>query len=241
MALFPFPPPPKNLRETARLHLLEEFNRLPCINADLASGTEATREPANTDFELLGTGAVSADITFNAAGGFDLATHGGATDSAILLPHLDTKQTRWSGITWTPGKQPHLLWEFKTDAALTNTTIWCGLKLTNTPVLITDDDQVMFRYQNGTDTTWRLITSVAGADVDMDSGVTVAVDKTYRMWITIDAGLRPTFWINGVPIFTGAALTTGALLIPYLGVLSATNATVKKVIVRQVEASIAVS
>lgn len=241
MPLYPFPPPPENRLQGERRHLIERFEHFPGVNADLASGTEATRVPRNRHFELLGTGAVTADLAFNAGGGFDLATHGGATDSAILLPHLDTAQTQWSGITWTPSKQPHLQWFFKTDAALTNTTIWCGLKLTNTPVLITDDDQAFFRFQQGTDTTWRCITSVAGSDVDTDSGVTVAAATKYRLWITIDSAGRPTFWINGVPVATGAAMTAAAALIPYLGVLSATDATAKKVIVYGVEGSVLLS
>lgn len=233
--LAPFPPM-ENLRETPprRKHFVERFERLPGINADIGVSK-------NLDFELLGTGAASADLAFNAAGGFDLATHGGASDSAILAPHLDTLQTQWSGITWTPSKEPHILAHFKTDAALTNTTLWFGLKLTNTPVLITDDDQVMFRFAHGTDTTWQMITSVADADVQTDSGVTVAASTSYRLWITVDSAGRPTFWINGNPIYTGAALTSAALLIPYFGVLSATTATAKKVIMREIEGSIAIS
>lgn len=233
MPLFPFSPPLENLRETPnrRRHYVERFEQLPGINADVGISK-------NVNFELLGVNAASADLSFAAGGGFNLASHGGTSDSAILAPHLDTLQTSWSGVTWTPSKEPHVLAHFKTDAALTNTTLWFGLKLTNTPVITTDIDQVMFRFAHGTDTTWQMITSVANADVQTDSGVTVGASTRYRLWITVDSGGRPTFWINGVPIFTGAALTAAALLIPYFGVLSATDATAKKVIFYELEASI---
>lgn len=228
-------PIPDNFLTAERLVLREDFNRLPGINADIGIAY-------NLDFELLGTSAVSADLAFNAAGGFDLATHGGATDSAILLPHLDSAQSRWSGITWLPSRQPNFMLNMKTDSALTNTTIWAGFKLTNTPVSTTDNDIAFFRYQNGTDTNWQCVWDVANAGpTSSDSGVAVAASTVYRLWITINSAGLATFWINGVAVYTTTALTSTAAFIPYVGVLSATTATVKKIIVRNLSCSIAVS
>lgn len=228
---YPQPPVRDNIYEGRRYALREMFTRLPGINADIGVAF-------NLDFELLGTGAVSADLSFNAGGGFNLATHGGATDSAILLPHLDTAQTAWTGTTWTPAQEPHFVLHMKTDAALTNTTIWAGFKLTNTPVVATDDDQIFFRFTNGTDTNFRCISSVAGTDTDTDSGVAPAAATDYRLWITVGSDAKATFWINDTPVHTTGALTAAAALKPYVGVLSATNATVKKVLVRSLECSI---
>lgn len=227
-----FGPRAENLREPGtRLHLVERFNRVPGINADISAAF-------NPDFELLGVNEVSASSTLNTGGGFNLATQGGASDSAILLPHLDAAQTSWATATpFATAKNCEWGVTIQTDAALTNTTIWAGAKITNTPVVITDDDQVIFRYQNGTDTNWQATYSVAGVDVTVDTGVAVAVSTQYRLWLIVDSGRRCRFFINGNLVATSTALTSLTTLIPYVGVLSATNATVKKIVVRNEWAS----
>jgi len=228
---------PQNTFGGSRKFLYEDFRRIPGINADITIAY-------NPDFELLGTGAVSADLSFNAGGGINLATHGGATDSAILLPHLDTKQTMWATANiWYPSASPQWGCRFKTDAALTNTTIWAGLKLTNTPVIATDDDQVVVRFQAGTDTYWQVTYSIAGTDTTTSctNAPAVAAATEYKVWITIDASRIARVWINDVLVVTSTALTASAQLIPYVGVLSASTASAKKIILRDEFASIAVS
>lgn len=230
-----------NIHTGDRYVLTEKFVKRPCINADLASGTEATREPANDSWELLGTNAVSADVGFSAGGGITLATHGAATDSSIILPHLDTLQTAFTGTTFTPAQSPIMVATVRTNTALTNTTIWVGLKLTNTPVVATDDDQILFRYQNGTDTTWQATYSIAGTDTTTNTSVSVAASTTYTFWIVVDSARIAYMWINGVLVVTSTALTSAAALIPYIGILSATDASAKTLIVRQVELSVAIA
>lgn len=210
-----------------RFALYEEFLRRPCINADINSATEATREVANPDFEVLGTNAVSASVTFYAEGGITLTTAGAATDSVIILPHLDTNQTAWTGVTWGTDQETWWGCQFKTGASLTNTTYWAGLKLTNTPVTATDNDQVFFKFVHGTDTTWQMVYSVDGTDTSTASTVTVAAATDYRLEIRINAARVATFLINGVVVGTSAALKDATDLIPYVGVLSATDATAK--------------
>jgi len=238
----------ENIHDGLRLVLTERFEKLPALNAVIATDENSNaaahlaRNLANRNWELLGTNAVTADIAFNAAGGVDLATHGGASDSAIFLPHLDTGQTAWTGTTWLPSKQPHFSCVFKTDAALTNTTIWCGFKLTNTPVSTTDADIAFFRFQAGTDTNWQCVSDIANAGpTSTDSGVAVAAATVYRMWITIDANRIARFYINGGLVATTAALTSTAAFIPYIGVLSAVDATVKKIILKTVECSVVIA
>jgi hypothetical protein len=231
----------ENLHDGGRYILSDKFLRVPKLNADINSATEATREIANPDFEILGTNAASADQVHDAVGGFVLKTAGAATDSAILLPHLDTNQTAWSKVTWLPSKQPSFVTNVKTPASITNCTYWAGYKLTNTATVATDDDQVFFRYANGTDTTWKCIYSIAGTDVSVDSGVTVAVSTVYRLWIMVDSAAIARFYINGTLVATSTALTASAALIPYVGVLSATDATAKTLTIRNIECGIALS
>lgn len=243
---FPVPPVRDNLIEGNRYLLRETFTQLPALKAVLDTFTASVAAAemvaamvANKNFALLGTGAVTADPTFNAGGGFNLNTHGGATDSAILLPHLATSLSPWTATTWTPAQEPHFVLHVKTPSSITNCTYWAGFKLTNTPVSTTDDDEVFFRYQNGTDTNWQCVSDVANAGpTSTDSGVAVAAATDYRLWITVGSDAKATFWINGTPVHTTGALTSAAAFIPYVGVLSATNATVKSLVVRSLECSI---
>lgn len=192
--------------------LTELFKQAPLLNAAIAVNS-------NLDFEVLGTNMTSALATFDPEGGITLTTAGASADQAILCPHLDTKQTAWSSMTWGTDQETHWRATIKTGAAITAMILWAGLKLTNTPTVITDDDQVFFRYEAGVNSgKWQCISSVAGTDTSADSGVTVATSTVYRLMIIIDSARVAKFYINGVLVATSAALTTAVDLIPYVGV-----------------------
>lgn len=222
-------PIPENLYDSGgnRYTLVERFNQVPGLNASVGIAF-------NVDFEILGTNAANADVTYYAEGGINIATHGGASDSTIILPHLDAAQSAWTGVTW--GSDQQTMWgcHIRIPTALTEKTIWCGLKLTNTPVIATDNDQAFFRFQQGTDTNWQVITSNNGTDTQYDTGVAVAISTEYRFWIVIDASRVPHYFINGVEVSGTAAtaLKDTTDYIPYVGLLSSTNATVKALILR---------
>lgn len=210
-----------------RYELVERFNRAPKLNADMASGTEATREVANVDFELLGTSAVSADTALYVESGFTLSTHGATNDSSIILPHLDTQQSAWATTTW--GTDQLTRWEavIQTPTAVTSCIIWAGLKLTNTPTLATDNDQAYFMLDTGAGadaTKWHCIYSISGTDTDAaaaNASVTiaaVAATTTYHLVVDIDSSRIARFYINGVLAGTSTALTTAVDLIPYIGI-----------------------
>lgn len=230
-----FAPVPRTLYGGQRVMLYDDMSKPPALKAVLdtytasvAAAEAVATNVANKNFELLGTGAVTADMLCSVEGGLAFATHGGSTDSCILVPHLATNQSAWTKWTWGTDRSVNWGCWFRTDAALTNTTIWCGLKLTNTPTIATDNDQVVFKYVNGTDTNWQCTYSISGTDVTVDSGVAVAAATSYRFWITIDANRVARFWINGALVATSTALASVDLK-PYIGVLSATDATVKQV------------
>jgi hypothetical protein len=191
----------------------------PSANADILNATESTRMIADPDFEILGTNASSDDVTFYVEGGITFQTDGADNDQVILAPHLDANQTAWTQVTW--GTDQETEWEclIRTAASVATQTIWCGLKLTNTSVTATDDDQAFFRYAAATNSgKWQAVSSRAGTDVETDTGVTVAADTDYHLKITIDADRIPRFYINGVLVDTGAALVTAKDLIPYIGI-----------------------
>jgi hypothetical protein len=212
---------PSLSRLPRRFELLKVFGERgkPAINADILSATEATREIADPDFEVLGTNGVSASTAINVEGGVTLTTAGASGDQVIVLPHLDASQTAWSTVTWGTDKQVEWECEIRTGSNITATTIWAGLKLTNTSTTATDNDQVFFRFETSTNTgKFQAIYSIGGTDTAGDSGVTVAVSTKYRFRIRINSARIARMYINDVLVGTSTALTDATDLIPYVGV-----------------------
>ena len=202
----------------------------PSLNADIQNAAEATRMIADPDMEILGTNCVSSCATFNAEGGIKLTTTTGSADQVILTPHLDANQTAWAQTTWGTDKEAVWECEIATGTAVTAEIVWAGLKLTNTPVVATDNDQVFFRYEAGVASgVWQVISSIGNVDTTTSTPITVAVstryhlkiviapDRTTRCWITV-AGSAPTL------VYTTAALTDATDLIPYIAVQTSTTA-----------------
>ncbi len=191
----------------------------PGLNGDMASGTEATREIADPDFEILGTNGTSALCTYYAEGGIKLATAGADGDEEILLPHLDTSQSAWAQVTWGTDKKTEWEAHIKTGSSIAACIIWAGLKLTNTEVTVTDANQVFFRYESDVnDGEWQAISSIANVDDAHDTGLVVAANTEYHLRIAIDASRVARMYINGVLVETTGALTDAIDLIPYIGV-----------------------
>ncbi len=193
-------------------------------DADLA--TALLTDP---DFEILGTNAASNLVTHDAEGGIILTTAGADNDQMILAPNLAaTYISPWNNITW--GSDRETRWEavIETQAAITNTIIWAGLKLTNTPTTATDADQCFFRYQNGVNSGgWQAISSIGGTDDAADSGVVVAATTMYHLVIDIQSGRTALMYINGALVETSGALTDAKDFIPYIGVQASGEAAAK--------------
>ena len=125
------------VRNPNRYYLEEFFERTPGLNADIQNTSEAVRMIVNTNFEVLGTNASSDDVSFSSTeGGIELQTDGADNDQVIILPHLDTSQTAWTGIKW--GTKNQVEWECAirtgiSNDSIANTSFWAGLKLTEVP------------------------------------------------------------------------------------------------------------
>ena len=212
-------------KDARRYYLEEWFTKKPGLNAvaiidpdaDSASAL-AAYVIANKDFETLGTNMTTALTTFSAThGGILMTTAGADQDQAILLPHLDTNQTAWSGTKW--GTENSVEWECSISLpAIDNQKVWAGLKLTNDQLVATDDDQIFFKFQ--TDATnseafsdftyWHLVHSIGGTDYISQIPVTVAADTPYHLKIVIDSDRKATCFINGVQYnVTSTAGSTG--------------------------------
>lgn len=219
-----------------RYELVERFNKAPKLNADILSATEATNEVCNRDFEILGTNAVSASAALYVEGGIQLTTAGANNDQVIVLPHLDTGESAWAVTTWGTDQQTR--WEavIQTPATITSIRIWAGLKLTNTSVIATDNDQAMFIFDTGagTDATkWHSVYSIGGTDTEAGVGSAVVASTSYHFVIDIDSSRIARFYLNGEKVTTSTALTNTTDLIPYIGVHALTAAARSLVIFKQ--------
>ena len=212
-------------KDARRYYLEEWFLQRPGLNAiniidpdaDSASALAIT-QAANKNFETLGTNMTTALTTFSAThGGILMTTAGADQDQAILLPHLDTNQTVWSGTKW--GTENSVEWECSISLpAIDNQKVWGGLKLTNDQLVATDNNQIFFKFQ--TDATnseafttfanWHVVHSIGGTDYISRLPIAVAADTPYHLKIAIDSDRKATVFVNGVQYnLTSTAGSTG--------------------------------
>ena len=189
------------IKDARRIYLEEYFYQRPGLNAvniidpDADSASDlAITQAANKNFETLGTNYTTALTTFaSTSAGILMTTATADQDQAILLPHLDTNQTAWSGTKW--GTENQVEWECSLQAAQTdNEKIFAGLKLTGTAEgqeVATDNDQVYFKYQTDADNSeafsdysyWHLVHSIGGTDYISQTPVAFAADTPYHLKI----------------------------------------------------------
>lgn len=200
----------------------------PSLNAVIAldensnAAAHLAANIADPDFEILGTNAVTSCAAIATGGGVTLTTTATSGDQVILLPHLDAGQSAWSTVLWPTSKS--LIWEgsFITPATITSMILWMGLKLTNTPVAATDDDQVFLRYEAGVNGgEFQVVSSIAGVDTTTDTNIVVAASTRYRVLIVMNSSRVAKVYVNGTLVLTTTALTS-TNLIPYMGVETAT-------------------
>ena len=240
------------LMDARRKYLYEPFLQRPGLNAiniidpDANDATAlAVTQAANKNFETLGTNYTTALTTFSATqAGIVMTTATTDQDQAILLPHLDTNQTAWSGTKW--GTENQVEWECSISLpALDNQKVWAGLKLTNDQLPQTDANQAYFYY--ATDATngqalsdyspWYFIYSVGGTDYLTNTGITVAADTMYHFKIAIDSDRKASIFVNGVQYsvtqtaattFDGSTEVTGTTQATIAANYSAANANTQK-------------
>ena len=238
-------------KRSDRFYLEEYFKQKPALNAALDSGGTTTTAAelttfaiANKDFETLGTNMTTALTTFaSTSAGILMTTATADEDQAILLPHLDTNQTAWSGTKW--GTENEVEWECSIMLAATdNQKTWCGLKLTNDQLIATDDDQAFFKYATDDDngesldstTKWHFVHSIGGTDYISVIPITVAANTPYHFRIKFDSDRKMEMFLNGIQyditttsgstggtaVVAGtaksAAMTNDVNLIPYIGI-----------------------
>lgn len=203
----------------------------PALNAVIAldENSNAAAHLASTvadrNFEVLGLNATTATVSAYAEGGLLFTTTTGANDQVILVPHLDTSLTSWTGVTWGTDQQTEWECDIQLTATITSITVWAGLKLTNTSVTATDADQVFFRFGPAVNSgKWQAIYSIGDTDTATDTGVAAVASTRYHFKIAIDSSRIARMWMNGVLYATSTALTNATDFIPYIGVETTTTA-----------------
>ena len=232
-------------KDARRFYLEENFLQRPGLNANIDQvSTVEVQRALNRNWEALGTNMTTALCTFATTGAGVLVTTATADqDQGILLPHLDTAATAWTGTLWGTENQVH----FETSIqipALDNQKVWTGLKLTNDQLVATDANQMFFKYQ--TDATnseafsdyakWHFVYSIADTDYISQLPITVAINTPYHFKIEVDSDRKAAIFVNGVQYNVtttagstgGTAVTTGTTktkaltdninLIPYVGI-----------------------
>lgn len=197
----------------SHLKLSEYFTQRPALKAVNELAADFSTHPtaaellamviANKNFSVIGTNMTTALCTFSTNGGVTLTTAGASSDQGIILPSLTTGLTAWSGVNWVTDNSPRFEVMVRTPATITSYVMWAGLKLTNTDVLATDDDQVMIKTTTtadtgGSATNFTVCTSRGGVDV-----VTVLPEKLkastlYRLTISLNASRKPNVRIASV-------------------------------------------
>lgn len=217
-----------------RYDLVERFELRPGINADRdvpAANTYNTAQmqlgiDKSPHFEVLGTNATSALVTFSDGGGITLTTGASANDQIIIAPHLNSAVSAWTAAKWNTSDEVIFEAVVKLGATITTYKFWAGFKLTNTNAVATDNDQAYFLIDtaNSNSTKFIAVTSRSGTDTETDTGLAFAASTAYHLKIVADSDRKARFYINDVLYVEAAALTADVDLIPYVGVMTTTTA-----------------
>lgn len=223
-----------------RYDLTEQFLQKPGLAADLdpASFAQATNRLytlGNKQFNVTGTNSTTALSTFAVGGGVTLTTAGASADQMIIIPAAQQNSLDISA--WNVGflsdNRPIFETVIKTAASIASVTIWAGLKLTNTSVVATDNDQTFFEVATNSSSVgnWTCQTSNTNVDTTQDSGLALVASTSYHLKISVGVDRVPRYYINGKLKATGPALATAITWKPYVGV-QATAAAAKAISVR---------
>ena len=240
------------IKNPDRYYLEDFFKRIPALNIHIATSEDGANtlihNTANKDFEILGTNSTKDDVTFSSEeAGIQLQTDGADNDQVIVLPHLDSNQTAWTGIKWGTENQVEWQCAIRTGSNVDDTSFWTGLKLTNVPIYATDDDQAYFLYATNNDqgllttnANLHFVYSVGDTDYITDLGIVVAASTIYKLRIVIDNNRQVSVYVNGVQYGLVTTSTSGGAtqtttttlsnpltndvdLIPYVGVQALTT------------------
>jgi hypothetical protein len=217
-----------------RYELFEPFRHRPVLQADLDPSTinqAAVRllTGASREWSIAGTNAANAGSLLATGGGISLTTTTTGNDQVLLQPATSINSVAQSPFLtagWTTDSEPRFEAIIELPA-LTAIRVKVALALTNAANRTTDDNQVGFMFDTAgsvSTANWTAITSISGTDAEADTGVAALAAKSIRLGVAVSSTRVPRFYINGVKVHTGSALTTAITLLPFIGVQTLTTA-----------------
>lgn len=217
---------------TERIEHFEPFRHRPILASDLDPATisQATVRlltGANKSWELAGTNAASSGSGLHTAGGVRLTTAGADDDQVILQPASainSVNQSAFRRVKWNTGQEVNFE-VLLSLPSIENVLIKAGLALTNAVDRTTDANQVGFVFDTEgsvSSSNFTAIESVAGTDDETDAENAPTADQTVRLGIKISASRIPRYYVDGVKVHTGNALTDAIDLIPFVAVQALT-------------------
>lgn len=175
----------------------------------------------NNYFTLQGTGFPTIEYDSNYSG-VKLTTDATTTSSqAVLFSDSSAHNNPVSN----GGLKTNTLVEFETSITLPSVaadfSLIAGLKLTNTPLITTDNNQAMFIFGQdeplvggsadlASNTTLHFVYSVAGSDYITNLGLTLVADREYHLKIKINKQRKICIYVNGIQYgVTSTAYSSG--------------------------------
>lgn len=186
----------------------EYWDRLPQLQAAISAITSTNPTIAemklvmavNEQWEVQGTNASADDVTKDAFG-LKLETDTAANDQEGLVPHENTGQSPFRGI-YSTDRQCAFGTRMRTGSAITSQILMAGLRLTFPATLtIADDADAAFFFYDTSDasyaTTWTcVVRSGTDGNEQIDTGLVVDADRSYRMLIHCDEQRYVRFYIG---------------------------------------------
>jgi hypothetical protein len=176
----------------------------------------------NPIYTLTGTGTpnVSYD-TSNGYGGMLLTTSATNLHQAIVHPNSSSGHNALNSGVFKTGSRL----EFQTSVIFPvvpgtlDYSFLAGLKLTDTPLVATDDNQAMFIFGNSTalvgastlasTTNFLFAYSIGGTDYITDLGLPVVANREYHLKFSMDKNRKIKVFINGIQF--GLTSTSGSM------------------------------
>jgi hypothetical protein len=224
---------------TTRLVLNEDFAQRPMLVGALATA------PANKEFILLGTNAVSANSTFSAGGGVQLLTTAGIGDQMIVRSHTTAQQSLFNATEWNTNNEVVFKSIIRSPASLVDVEFGAGLKITPQNLTNnTDADQIWIAFDSSGTIGGVLpaadlivVHSATAVHTQYDTGVAVATSTGYRIVLSVQSNRTVLVYINGALMATTAALSAGITTMKPFTSIQVLGAAARSMVLRRMTCS----
>lgn len=205
-----------NMLDPSRIELKWTAGQQGKVGADATAAMLEDRH-----FEISGTSAIDANVTYDADHGLLLTCQGGAADQVVVMPSTaGDDRSLFREISWSPENEVEFEAVIRTGA-LSNTVIYAAGLVLTFPATFSegnDNDRIVFNYLQGTDTKWQIAVNVGGTDVTIDTRVVVVTTEVVHFAIRFDSMRRAHCFINEDKVYVSSPMTAGTALLPVVAI-----------------------